>query len=275
MPPPWGSTPQRRAASRGVCTALRPSMSASPASGRSTVYSMRSVVDLPAPFGPRRPGDAAVGGAEADLAHRGHRPEPFGQRRASITAAVPLNGGEERQRHGTPRAAGIEPGDAGAATNCASTPVHARRGELAVAQALEAQRQAVRERARRRARVARAASTGSLLPDSSSTGTALDPAAHASRHPPGRAARCGRRRRGRRAVRSPCRWRRARARSMARASRTARPRRTPRCCACRWRAPRRRRARRAGTARPGARSRHARRHRAPAAAARRTRSCSS
>ena len=30
-------------------------MNASPASGLSTVYNMRSVVDLPAPFGPSKP----------------------------------------------------------------------------------------------------------------------------------------------------------------------------------------------------------------------------
>src|SRR6187399_2076525 len=45
---------ERRAASGSAAT-LRPSMKASPASGASTVYSMRSVVDLPAPFGPNNP----------------------------------------------------------------------------------------------------------------------------------------------------------------------------------------------------------------------------
>src|SRR5688572_1103860 len=44
----------RRAAS-GSSSTLRPSMSASPSSGFSTVYNMRNVVDLPAPFGPNNP----------------------------------------------------------------------------------------------------------------------------------------------------------------------------------------------------------------------------
>src|SRR5688572_2986206 len=45
---------ERRAA-RGSAITLRPSISASPWSGFSTVYNMRSVVDLPAPLGPNKP----------------------------------------------------------------------------------------------------------------------------------------------------------------------------------------------------------------------------
>ena len=44
----------RRAASGSASTSI-PSMRARPASGRSTVYSMRKVVDFPAPLGPSRP----------------------------------------------------------------------------------------------------------------------------------------------------------------------------------------------------------------------------
>jgi len=88
MPPPWVSTPQRRAASRGVCTALRPSMSASPASGRSTVYSMRSVVDLPAPFGPRSPVMRPSAARKLTSRTAATAPNRFDSPRASITAAV-------------------------------------------------------------------------------------------------------------------------------------------------------------------------------------------
>src|SRR5688572_1536454 len=45
---------ERRAAS-GSASTLTPSTNASPAFGLSTVYSMRSVVDLPAPFAPSSP----------------------------------------------------------------------------------------------------------------------------------------------------------------------------------------------------------------------------
>src|SRR5262245_58338059 len=55
MPAPWDNTPMERRAASGSAIALRPSISASPSSGLSTVYNMRSVVDLPAPFGPSRP----------------------------------------------------------------------------------------------------------------------------------------------------------------------------------------------------------------------------
>src|SRR6185436_2977415 len=54
-PAPCDSTPMERRAASGSAATLRPSMKASPASGASTVYSMRSVVDLPAPFGPNNP----------------------------------------------------------------------------------------------------------------------------------------------------------------------------------------------------------------------------
>jgi hypothetical protein len=42
-------------------------------SGLSTVYNMRSVVDLPAPFGTQQPGDLAVTRREAHAAHAGPR----------------------------------------------------------------------------------------------------------------------------------------------------------------------------------------------------------
>ena len=42
-------------ASSGSAVTLVPSMNASPWSGFNTVYNMRSVVDLPAPFGPNNP----------------------------------------------------------------------------------------------------------------------------------------------------------------------------------------------------------------------------
>ncbi len=54
-PAPCDSTPMARRAASGSVVTLAPSMSASPWSGFSTVYSMRSVVDLPAPFGPNNP----------------------------------------------------------------------------------------------------------------------------------------------------------------------------------------------------------------------------
>src|SRR6478735_3602358 len=55
MPAPCDSTPIARRAASGSAATLLPSMNASPASGVSTVYSMRRVVDLPAPFGPNNP----------------------------------------------------------------------------------------------------------------------------------------------------------------------------------------------------------------------------
>ena len=41
--------------------------------------SMRMVVDLPAPFGPRKPSTSPRAHREADLLHGVHGPEPFGQ----------------------------------------------------------------------------------------------------------------------------------------------------------------------------------------------------
>ena len=55
MPAACGSTPMDLRAARGWATTSVPSIRALPESGRSTVYNIRSVVDLPAPLGPSSP----------------------------------------------------------------------------------------------------------------------------------------------------------------------------------------------------------------------------
>ena len=55
MPRASGSTPSERRTASGSASASMPSTWMLPASGRMSVYSMRSVVVLPAPLGPSRP----------------------------------------------------------------------------------------------------------------------------------------------------------------------------------------------------------------------------
>ena len=88
MPALCGSTPRRRAASSGVSSTLSPSMRASPASGLSTVYSMRSVVDLPAPLGPEQPVMRPSGAVKLTPRTACTAPKCLASSRASITAAA-------------------------------------------------------------------------------------------------------------------------------------------------------------------------------------------
>ena len=66
-----------------------PSTCMRPASGRIKPDSMRSVVVLPAPFGPSRPVTVPSARAERHVAHRFHVTEVLAQPRIAITAAAP------------------------------------------------------------------------------------------------------------------------------------------------------------------------------------------
>ena len=51
----WRATPMRSRTWPGCFTTSKPATEASPLVGASSVQSIRTVVDLPAPFGPRKP----------------------------------------------------------------------------------------------------------------------------------------------------------------------------------------------------------------------------
>src|SRR3977135_2849097 len=93
----------RRRASRGWVTTLTPSMKASPTSGAMTVYKMRSVVDLPAPFGPSSPVMRPSAARKLTSRTAGTRPKCFLRLLASITGVTRLGwraAERHKERHG-------------------------------------------------------------------------------------------------------------------------------------------------------------------------------
>src|SRR4051812_27864550 len=132
----------RRAAS-GSSITLRPSISASPWSGLSTVYSMRSVVDLPAPFGPNNPVIWPSRAAKLTPRTAATLPKDLDKpRTSSISPFLPWSGTSWRgprerdeERHGRELlgAARVQALGAAGANEIRDHPIHAGRGELAMA----------------------------------------------------------------------------------------------------------------------------------------------
>src|SRR5688572_24525428 len=127
---------ERRAASGSAMT-LTPSMSASPASGLSTVYNMRSVVDLPAPLGPNNPVIWPSRATNFTPRTAATLPKDLNRPRASnmdedSSRAWP--GQCDEKRHGLELfgAAGIEPRGRAGVDECRHDPVDAGRAELSV-----------------------------------------------------------------------------------------------------------------------------------------------
>src|SRR6185295_10766803 len=123
-------------------------MRASPESGRSTVYSTRSVVDFPAPFGPSRPVMRPSSARRLTSRTAFTAPKLFERRSTSITRATsrsrPRRRQEERHRPRGLRARHLEVLLATALDELRHHPVHARRADLPMTEAGELEVQAVR-----------------------------------------------------------------------------------------------------------------------------------
>src|SRR6185312_6904192 len=137
-------------ASRGSRMALIPSTRASPASGFNTVYRIRSVVDLPAPFGPRRPVIFPSPARRLTSRTAATLPNDFCRWLASIKLGACLRSwrravdrNEEGGRLIVARARDIEPGYRGALDKLLHHPIHAGRRKLPVAEILQDDVQAV------------------------------------------------------------------------------------------------------------------------------------
>ena len=178
----------RRARRRSRRGCRCPSMRALPPSGVSTPYSMRSVVDLPAPFGPSSPVICAVGARETTpRAPPRWRRIACTARDASIMARVPSSrrrtapdGAARGRRHRALRVGGIE--------KCGHQPRHAAGRELAVPFAGEHQMAMAREAARQALGVRRRRDRIRLARQQQRRHVALQ-AARADPDPPGLAAR--------------------------------------------------------------------------------------
>src|SRR5688572_5775204 len=129
---------ERRAA-RGSAITLRPSISASPWSGFSTVYNMRSVVDLPAPLGPNKPVICPSRALKLTPRTAATLPNDLQSPRASSISVSrtgsrggPGEGGEERHGRQLLRAGRIQVFCRARANEGRDHTIHAGRGELAV-----------------------------------------------------------------------------------------------------------------------------------------------
>src|SRR5688572_24833135 len=104
-----------RRAWSGASVTLVPSMNASPASGVSTVYNMRSVVDLPAPLGPNNPVICPSRAVKLTVRTAATLPNDFTRPRASSMEGLLKLGrragerGEERHRRDLLRAGRVQP----------------------------------------------------------------------------------------------------------------------------------------------------------------------
>src|SRR5690348_10390980 len=135
-------------ASRGSRRALIPSIWASPASGFNTVYRIRSVVDLPAPFGPRRPVIFPSWARRLTSRTALTLPNDFRRWAASIKRVPhswgrPVDRNEEGCRLVVACARDIESRYGGTIDELLHHPVYARRGELPVTEILQDDVQAV------------------------------------------------------------------------------------------------------------------------------------
>src|SRR5436190_7209106 len=139
MPAPCDSTPIARRAASGSAATLLPSTNASPASGVSTVYSMRSVVDLPAPFGPNNPVICPSRALKLTSRTAAILPNDLTRPRAS-NMTFPVRSGRrpgqrDEERHGFElvRAIGVERFGAARSHAVANDAVDTRSTELSVA----------------------------------------------------------------------------------------------------------------------------------------------
>src|SRR5690348_2991366 len=109
-------------------------MNASPWSGFNTVYSMRSVVDLPAPFGPNNPVICPSRAEKLTPRTASILPKDLSRRRASTLAARcrPRQRDEDRRGLGLLGAVRVEILRGAGHHEVRDDAVHTRRAELAV-----------------------------------------------------------------------------------------------------------------------------------------------